>query len=532
MNIFKYKILITGLLFFIINLVVHFLLMDDYALSWDYHYHHYAGLHHLGLPYPLPSEPSEIPFSLPDSRLTVDDPFGPFTQIVPSLSSYLFHDRLHLFSLQNAYNLPMVVTGALGTGLLFIFIAQAVNFTGGFYAALFLSLLPVHFGYLHNNMKDVPNACAFAMAIYFFWKLVNSQGTKNLVVSVITFAVAFNIKINSVMIPAVTGVWFFLFRFRDIILLIKGKLPAGQYKKLFFPAFFFILSPFAALALWWPFWEKPLAKLAELPYFYSHNTINMPVLLAGRIFTSGVNIPWYYPYLYILITVPPVILFSCIAGIIFSIISIRKGRGIYLLLLIWFFIPLFRYFSPKGGAIDGVRHFMEIVYPLTALSGIFTGWLVDNRIRLYLKNRFTYLLVLLTLFSFLGFNIVKYHPYQTSYFNFLTGGIAGAEGKYDIDFWGTPQKKAMEWLNTHSAEGAYVTVAMAQSTAAVYARNDLRKNMNTKNIRDADYAVILNRQSFFNSLDLYSLINDRTAQNKVLYTEKIDGVPLVWVLGK
>src|SRR3989338_1138964 len=100
------KAWITGFSIFLVYLSVGLFTLKDYSLSWDYHYHHYAGLFHLGLKLPQP-EASLIPFSLPDSRLTVEDPFGPFTQILPSLSQFIFTDRLHLLPFDISYNLPM-----------------------------------------------------------------------------------------------------------------------------------------------------------------------------------------------------------------------------------------------------------------------------------------------------------------------------------------------------------------------------------------------------------------------------------------
>jgi len=32
--------------------------------------------------------------------------------------------------------------------------------------------------------------------------------------------------------------------------------------------------------------------------------------------------------------------------------------------------------------------------------------------------------------------MVRYHPYEHLYFNALTGGTHGADGRYDLDYWG------------------------------------------------------------------------------------------------
>src|SRR3989344_1569425 len=115
---------IPGLLIFIVYLIINLLILKDYGLSWDYHYHHYAGLFHLGKTVPAVEENSKIPFSAPDPRLTTKDPFGPFTQIIPTLFQILFSENLKILPFDIAYNLPMVFFGALGVLVLFLFLLE------------------------------------------------------------------------------------------------------------------------------------------------------------------------------------------------------------------------------------------------------------------------------------------------------------------------------------------------------------------------------------------------------------------------
>lgn len=518
----KWKIYTLGFLIFLFFSIFHMSIMSHYSLSWDYHYHHFAGLYHLGLPVPKFDEKTDIPFTAPDPRLTVEDPFGPFTQIIPSLSQYLLYDRLNFLTLTNGYNFPMVISGSAGLGILFIFVASTLGVETGFISVLFLGLLPVYFEYLHNDMKDIPNAVFFTLSIYMFWRLENKPDLKRLFLAVVSFAIAFNIKINSVFIPVICGVWLVAINIRHIV----------EKRKLYFLLSYFIFAPVSAILLWWPFWRNPLGKLLELPHFYSLNTYNMPVLLSGNIYRSGVNMPWFYPYLYIAITTPLPILIFFIIGLYICFKKITSKEKIYPLMLIWFFIPIVRYFSPKAGAIDGVRHFMEIVFPLSFIAAAgFTALLS------YLKkfNNHTYLkyfLIFIISVSLIR-NIIVFHPYESSFFNMLIGGIEGANNKFDINFWGTPQKEAVDWLNNHASYDSKVYILMAQSTAAIYARDDLKKNINKSTIEDSDYVVILNRPSFYTFFPDIGIFRDNKINSgKSVYTRKINGIPLVWVLGK
>ena len=506
---------LTGVFITVVYLVINLFLMKDYGLSWDFHYHHYAGLYHLGLPVPKITDPSPVPFSPPDPRLTVEDPFGPFTQILPTLSYVIFYEKLKVLPMDSAYNLPGVIFGSLGIGLLYFFMLEAFNFPIALFSAVFLALLPNYFGYLHTNMKDIPNAFVFTLAVYLFWRLVKNRRIKDLLLSVVSFAFAFNVKINSIIIPVVNLAWY-----------ISGISIKPKYRVSKIIILYFLLAPITALLLWWPFWRDPFNKLMELPYFYSHNTINMPVLIAGKIYRSAVNIPWFYPYIFIVITTPLPILISFITGLLISIKKIFSQNKTYILLIFWFLFPLLRYFSPNASAIDGIRHFIEVLYPLAAISGIGVYSLY-----LYLKKiRFPGIIVntfLVSVLFLLIRNIVVFHPYQTSFFNSITGGINGAYKNYDIDYWGTPQREAMYWLNKNSPVESIIYIAMAQSSAGMYLRPDLIKGLNTLNLYESDYTVILNRQSFFIFGDVDGYL--KRTDKDLVFLKTINEVPLVWV---
>jgi hypothetical protein len=44
------------------------------------------------------------------------------------------------------------------------------------------------------------------------------------------------------------------------------------------------------------------------------------------------------------------------------------------------------------------------------------------------------------------FSMVKHHPFQNMYFNFLTGGIQGAKFAFEMDYWGVSYRKALEFI--------------------------------------------------------------------------------------
>ena len=87
----------------------------------------------------------------------------------------------------------------------------------------------------------------------------------------------------------------------------------------------------------------------------------------------------------------------------------------------------------------------------------------------------------------------------------------------------------MRWINDHVPYNSSVYIAMAQSSAAMYARQDLLPRINTRSIWQSDYVVVLNRQSFFEFADLQQYLETKKAGGDTVYSVSIDGVPLVSV---
>ncbi|KKU83555.1 MAG: hypothetical protein UY10_C0005G0006 [Microgenomates group bacterium GW2011_GWA2_47_8] len=273
---------------------------------------------------------------------------------------------------------------------------------------------------------------------------------------------------------------------------------------------YFFLSPLLAFLLWAHFWDDPAGHLVYLVNFFKDNTQNIEVLYFGKWFCSAVNVPWHYPYGYLAVVTPLPILLFFLIGLMRLMSQIRKNQ-VGLLFLLWFFVPLARYLSPKIGVIDGIRHFEEVVFPMIAIAAIgaftllgkLTRWTQKRNVNdatTATSNTFLFRFRLATIISlavltWLVIPIIRYHPYQLSYFNELVGGLPGAMGKFDIDYWGISQKEAVTWLNTHAPKDSKIYIVMAPDVAGKYLRDDLLATLNTTGYDEADYVVVLNPEN-------------------------------------
>lgn len=524
----KPKPLLIGLIITLFSLVIHFFLINDYGLTWDFHHIFFAGLKFIRHPITVDMT-AHIPFGKPSPWDMFDVPFGQLMPAISALSWSFIHEKWQLLPFDSAFHAATVFLGSIGPLFLFLLLNDAYNLPVAVLGSLFLILYPRYFADTQNNIKDIPQVVFFALTILLIWKMIKLRKPVFVILAALSFAVAFNIKINSIFIPAVFIVWIIT------LLITRAKsvtFPQFKFnfKSLFLASCFLLLASCFAFGLWFLTWDNPMHQLFYIPTFFQENTKNMEVLFNGAWYCSTVNIPWWYPWGYLSIVTPLPVLILAIIGLILTLIDVKNRKPAASLLLIWFLIPLSRFFLPHTAVIDGIRHFEEVVYPLCAFSAIGTFRLISLIMRKsHLTHKTKVLLascLLFIVFCPLVYNIISYHPFQITYFNELVGGVKGASNRFDLDYWGTSQKAAIYWINKNAPPNTYVYVVMVPDVAAKYLRPDLLKNLNTKERDSSDYVVVLNRLSFFYR---YFYTVEYMLRHKVVHTIDVKGVSLVFI---
>jgi len=146
------------------------------------------------------------------------------------------------------------------------------------------------------------------------------------------------------------------------------------------------------------------------------------------------DLPWHYIPLWIVITTPIFYTFSFVVGLFISIKYIFKNFLNYfksqkrydLIILIWFFLPLFAVIVLKSSMYDAWR-LMFFIYPaflIISLKGLIS---LFDIIKIKFKGR-VYTTLNVTIAIFITFSLVsttqfmiKNHPFQNVYFNSLAG---------------------------------------------------------------------------------------------------------------
>jgi hypothetical protein len=168
------------------------------------------------------------------------------------------------------------------------------------------------------------------------------------------------------------------------------------------------------------------------------------------------HLPWHYTLVWIAITTPVIYLIGFFAGLPVAMRGIWKSPGRYTaderfdaIVIAWILLPLVAVLSLKSIVYDAWRH-VFFIYPamlLIAISGfkaIYCGLAAASR-RLGPRLIGGILLAVLAAEAagVLAF-MVRNHPHQNVYFNWLVGGTSGARYRFEMDYWGLSYRQGLE----------------------------------------------------------------------------------------
>jgi tetratricopeptide (TPR) repeat protein len=208
--------------------------------------------------------------------------------------------------------------------------------------------------------------------------------------------------------------------------------------------------------------------------------------------------PWYYLIKYMAITIPVIVLAGTLVFIPFIKRIVSNGK-----ILAWFFLvftivfPILLVIIERSNIYSGWRQFLFIYPPMIVISAAGFSFLLD-----FLKDRFTKWVLFAAMFI-LAINPVRYMASNKAffylYYNQFTGGLKGAYGNYETDYYYTGQTEASKWLidylTTNKIDSAKVIATFPvdwhfrniPSVKTSYCRYEERSQC------DWDYAKITNR---------------------------------------
>jgi hypothetical protein len=171
-----------------------------------------------------------------------------------------------------------------------------------------------------------------------------------------------------------------------------------------------------------------------------------PVFYAGVKY-AATDLPWHYLPTWVAITIPEVTLALAAVG---GLAIARRWHGltdvqrttVVLLGLQLLAIPIA---AIVGGSTmyDGMRHSLFIIPPIVVLACAGLAAAMQSGGRTW---RMALIGIVGLALGLVGWDMVRLHPYEYSYFNRSFGGLPAAYKRYEIDYWGLSMKEAIEWI--------------------------------------------------------------------------------------
>jgi hypothetical protein len=324
------------------------------------------------------------------------------------------------------------------------------------FAVLALAMMPRFYGHIFANSKDIP------FAVTMVWFMVAATGMfarsdfrwRALIICAAAMGLVLCVRPSGA--PLVAGFLVLL----ALLYVVTGEsvLPMRRdpaaIRRLALRALVVIIIAWAMMVALWPWAHenvianplKAMSKAARFPV-----PINM--LFEGRTVHSS-NVPRLYLVKYLLITTPPTLMLLALFGMGLMVRQIatdlRSRRAfLYLATLMWLFVPIVAFIVFRPRVYDGMRHFFFLLPALALTAAVGAAGLpalVGKRTIRWL----IWPLVIVTLLLPLK-DQVRLHPYQATYFNALVGGLRGAYGSYETDYWASSYREAMLWVNERAA---------------------------------------------------------------------------------
>lgn len=364
---------------------------------------------------------------------------GAFFLMISSLSSRILFDQFHLIDEISSRFVVLPILVSLFVIPLYFFLKKHFGYLVAMISVLSLLSFPEFFGFVFNNLKDIPLLVFLSLSIMSFYEWVVTKKIKFLYLFFLALGLALSIKIYAIVVVPILFLWGFMMSSNKIKL--KALVEENR-------AYFLIglLTVFLLVAvLYMPaFWGM------ENKADFINRLINDLKDVSVNDY-SGWN---YYSFMLIFFKTPLPMLFFAFIGL--SLTFKKRRKSLFLLLLLWMLIPALILCMPKTCRyFHGLRLFLVFIVPFSVIASIgFKRFYVFVLHKTKLNKQLCLVVLVFSLLFGNIFAIASTHPYETLYFNELIGGLGGAQKNKVIssfDYWLTSYKEAGAWINKNAA---------------------------------------------------------------------------------
>lgn len=529
----KRNILFIVFMFFLLYLILF--TYKDYGVPWDEKIFFNTGKYYVVKLFNflrIPTNLSTNGFEPTPYHLRGHGVFMDMTVVLAGLFFPRFNfEILHL--LRALFALPIFF-------LLYWIVSKLLSKVYGLISIVFLLLFPRFYPEIYYNAVDIPTTLLFTICLGYYIYYVR---TKQTILKSILFGLILGVTINQRLLlfylPILNFVFLFFIQRKNL------KQLAIQQLTIFVSTIFFLHLTHPYLL------SHPITGLFDIISHAKQYPWNAAVLFDSQFYQAGVNpLPWYYLPKSMLITIPPFMIVLFVAGTLrFVYQTVHKklvkiaaktaittfptpGVGkifVRLYILTTFSIPFLLVYILKPTLYDSWRQFLFLTIPMIIIAMFGLNFLfrleIGNLSRVKSRDwklKFVWKLIIGSLVIISLVNITremfKLHPYEYLYYNSFVGGLKGAYGHYETDYWGLGYKEAVLWFNKHvnDPKKQYKIFVEGDPLSSSYY---FKPNMQlTTDSLNTDYIITFTRWNFH-----------LRHPGKTIYTVQRDDVPLIFI---
>jgi Tfp pilus assembly protein PilF len=412
-----------------------------------------------------------------------------------------------------------------------LFAVWLSGYRTGIIVMFLFAVSPTFMGHAQNNLKDIPFALSYIAATFLTLKLLISWGKIAVTdVLLLILSIGFSIGIRAGGLLLICYLFFFFLMIVIYERFVDDKFNFNENgKKLIIIILISGTAYFLSIILW-PFaLQQPFKNVITSYHVMAHFPDTFRQIFEGKAEWSDL-MPWYYLPKSMVITIPVIVLAGSVILIFFSKKIIYSGKAlIYALIIFTVLFPISFAIAGKSNVYSSWRQFLFVYPAIIIVSASGFNCLFD-----LLKSRYSKWLL------FTGLGLLSVHPagfmaenpsYYYLYYNQLVGGLKGANGNYETDYYYTGQAEASEWLISYLDE-KQIDGTIVRATFSVewqfrnhpgiktfYFRNEERSQY------DWDFAIITNRY-----IPPFRLKDGTWPPSNAIHTIYADSVPVCTVL--
>lgn len=525
----KIFIAFAAMLFVLMVSVSH-----QYGISGDEDFHRVYGHHVVNFYTSFGADTTAASNIGPDSLMCYyggfyDGTAAVISKALPSVDEW---------NVRHCWNSMFGFFAMLCAGLIAVEIA---GWQAGLITLVLMAFSPRFFGESMNNPKDITMAAGYMVSYLFIIKFLKQLPKPSLKVTIglgLSIGMAMGIRIGGLLLIPYT------FLFFGIAMLSMygwgGITDSQKFKENVWPGLRYVVLAsvigYCVSLLFWPYaLVSPIAHPLEALGVAEKFPVQIKILFEGK-HISSTEVPWYYIPKWLLISTPLFGLIGLVYSLsLFSMMKREKKLLFWSFLLFTLTFPIAYVIYKKSVLYDTMRHFFFVYPSIIILSGLAFHYAIS----MLPKNlKYVAIGILIVLIALPARFMMANHPNEYVYFNELIGGIKGAFGNYETDYYMNSVKQSADWLrkneNLKRKDGRKTKVlSNAVIPCNFYFQNDSANvsvgytSYRTRNEKDDDYEILYCR---FVERDL--LVNGCYPPEQVIHTVYADGVPLSCVVRK